>query len=158
MSALNLRLPDSIHRHIREIAEREGVSINSFITTAVSEKISALMTQDYLSERAVAHRKGHSARSSTRCPTGTPCPATNWNRVSRVVGDARRCHAGDGSDSCSTGPPSPLTCQNDAKWKWKCDRSKRNGSAPSLDDVYAILSKRFNSGEHDVARHNEHQP
>jgi predicted DNA-binding antitoxin AbrB/MazE fold protein len=30
---------------------------------------------------------------------------------------------------------------------------------PSLDDVYAILGKRFNSGEHDVAaRHNEHQP
>lgn len=29
----------------------------------------------------------------------------------------------------------------------------------SLDDVYAILSKRFDSGEHDVAaRHNEHQP
>ena len=29
----------------------------------------------------------------------------------------------------------------------------------SLDDVYAVLSKRFNSGEHDVAaRHNEHQP
>jgi predicted DNA-binding antitoxin AbrB/MazE fold protein len=30
---------------------------------------------------------------------------------------------------------------------------------PSLDDVYAILSERFNSGEHDVAeQHNEHQP
>ena len=30
---------------------------------------------------------------------------------------------------------------------------------PSLDDVYAILNERFNSGEHDVAaRHNEHQP
>lgn len=30
---------------------------------------------------------------------------------------------------------------------------------PSLDDVYAILNKRFDSGEHDVAvRHNEHQP
>lgn len=29
----------------------------------------------------------------------------------------------------------------------------------SLDDVYAVLSKRFNSGERDVAaRHNEHQP
>lgn len=29
----------------------------------------------------------------------------------------------------------------------------------SLDEVYAILSKRFDSGEHDVAaRHNEHQP
>ena len=31
--------------------------------------------------------------------------------------------------------------------------------SPTLDDIYAILSQRFNSGEHDVAaRHNEHQP
>ncbi len=30
---------------------------------------------------------------------------------------------------------------------------------PSLDDIYAILNERFDSGEHDVAaRHNEHQP
>jgi hypothetical protein len=30
---------------------------------------------------------------------------------------------------------------------------------PSLDDVYAILNERFDSGELDVAaRHNEHQP
>jgi predicted DNA-binding antitoxin AbrB/MazE fold protein len=36
---------------------------------------------------------------------------------------------------------------------------KDQPAKPSLDDVYAILSKRFNSGEHDVAaRHNEHQP
>ncbi len=29
----------------------------------------------------------------------------------------------------------------------------------TLDDVYALLAKRFDSGEHDVAeRHNEHQP
>jgi predicted DNA-binding antitoxin AbrB/MazE fold protein len=28
-----------------------------------------------------------------------------------------------------------------------------------LDAIYAVMSKRFNSGEHDVAeRHNEHQP
>lgn len=48
MSALNLRLPDSIHRHIREVAKKEGVSINQFISTAVTEKISAIMTEDYL--------------------------------------------------------------------------------------------------------------
>jgi predicted DNA-binding antitoxin AbrB/MazE fold protein len=30
---------------------------------------------------------------------------------------------------------------------------------PSLDEIYVILSKRFGSGENDVAaRHNEHQP
>lgn len=31
--------------------------------------------------------------------------------------------------------------------------------APTLDEVYAVLSERFESGESDVAaRHNEHQP
>ena len=52
MSALNLRLPDSIHRHIKEVAKKEGVSINQFISTAVTEKISAIMTEDYLKGRA----------------------------------------------------------------------------------------------------------
>ncbi len=32
-------------------------------------------------------------------------------------------------------------------------------SEPSLDDVYASLRRRFESGNHDVAaRHDEHQP
>ena len=52
MSALSLRLPESIHRHIREIAKKEGVSINQFISSAVSEKIAALITGDYLKTRA----------------------------------------------------------------------------------------------------------
>ena len=52
MSALSLRLPNSIHRHIKEIASKEGVSINQFISSAVSEKISAITTENYLVERA----------------------------------------------------------------------------------------------------------
>ncbi len=71
MGALSLRLPESIHRHIRDIAKAEGVSINQLISSAITEKISAVMTEDYLKERAerakiedmeailnkVAHRK-----------------------------------------------------------------------------------------------------
>jgi uncharacterized protein (DUF1778 family) len=52
MSALSLRLPDSIHRHIRQIAQQEGVSINQFIASAVAEKVSAIATEDYLQQRA----------------------------------------------------------------------------------------------------------
>jgi len=52
MSTLSLRLPNSIHRHIKQIAEDEGVSINQFISTAVAEKISALTTKNYLEQRA----------------------------------------------------------------------------------------------------------
>jgi hypothetical protein len=52
MSALSLRLPDSIHRHIKEIAQKEGVSINQFIASAVAEKVSAIATEEYLQSRA----------------------------------------------------------------------------------------------------------
>jgi hypothetical protein len=52
MSAINLRLPSSLHEAVRELAKRENVSINQFITLALAEKISALMAKDYLAERA----------------------------------------------------------------------------------------------------------
>lgn len=52
MSTLSLRLPNSLHEQVRELAKQEGVSINQLITTAVAEKMSALMTADYLHERA----------------------------------------------------------------------------------------------------------
>jgi len=74
MSALSLRLPDSIHRHIREIAKREGVSINQFISSAVSEKISAIMTEEYLTERAKRSKKGDLKKILDRVPGRTPIP------------------------------------------------------------------------------------
>ncbi len=52
MSTLSLRLPDSIHRELKELAKKEGVSINHFISLAVAEKVSALRTVDYLIHRA----------------------------------------------------------------------------------------------------------
>ena len=52
MSDLSFRLPNSLRRHIKEIAQQEGVSINQFISSAVSEKISAIMTEEYLKQRA----------------------------------------------------------------------------------------------------------
>ena len=74
MSALNLRLPDSIHRHIREIAKREGVSINQFISTAVSEKVSAILTEEYLSARAGRAKEGTLKRILDEVPDRPPLP------------------------------------------------------------------------------------
>jgi hypothetical protein len=42
-----------LHRQARELAEREDISINQLIATALAEKMSALMTGEYLAERAV---------------------------------------------------------------------------------------------------------
>jgi hypothetical protein len=51
MSTLSLRLPESLHHKIRELAERDEVSLNQFIAMAVAEKAAALLTVDYLEER-----------------------------------------------------------------------------------------------------------
>ena len=72
MSALSLRLPDSIHRHIKEIAKREGVSINQFISSAVSEKISAILTEEYLTERASRAKKGTLKKVLDNVPNRPP--------------------------------------------------------------------------------------
>jgi hypothetical protein len=50
MSTISLRLPESLHKKVRELAKSEDVSINQLITTALAEKMSALMTVDYLRE------------------------------------------------------------------------------------------------------------
>lgn len=52
MSALNLRLPDSLHDQVRVLTNQDNVSMNQFIALAVAEKVSALMTLDYLEQRA----------------------------------------------------------------------------------------------------------
>jgi len=52
MSTISLRIPESLHQHLKELAKKEGTSINQLITTAVAEKISALSTEDYLAQRA----------------------------------------------------------------------------------------------------------
>ena len=51
MSTLSLRLPNSLHSQLRELAKKEGVSINQLITTAAAEKVAALMTVEYLEKR-----------------------------------------------------------------------------------------------------------
>jgi hypothetical protein len=59
MSAINVRLPDSLHQMAKQVAMQDHISLNQFITSAVAEKISALTTEHYLEERA---RKGSQAK------------------------------------------------------------------------------------------------
>ncbi|GAK60231.1 HicB family protein [Candidatus Vecturithrix granuli] len=74
MSALSLRLPHSIHRHIKAIAQQDGVSINQFIVSAVAEKISAVMTEDYLMARAKRAKRSDLTAILDQVPHRTPLP------------------------------------------------------------------------------------
>nr|VFJ43438.1 MAG: HicB family protein [Candidatus Kentron sp. FM]VFJ43877.1 MAG: HicB family protein [Candidatus Kentron sp. FM]VFK05751.1 MAG: HicB family protein [Candidatus Kentron sp. FM] len=80
MGSLNLRLPESIHRHVEEIAEREGISIDLFINSAVSEKISALTTEEYVANRATRAGVGPNAFKGIldRVPHREPLPGDEF--------------------------------------------------------------------------------
>ena len=51
MSEIRVNLPNSLKRQLEDLAEREGISADQFIATAVAEKMSALLTEEYLEER-----------------------------------------------------------------------------------------------------------
>jgi hypothetical protein len=74
MAKLNLTLPDSLHRRVRELAKQEGVSINQLITTAVAEKMAALMTIEHLEERARRDDRDKFLAVLARVPDGPPEP------------------------------------------------------------------------------------
>ncbi|RLB66123.1 MAG: toxin-antitoxin system HicB family antitoxin [Deltaproteobacteria bacterium] len=57
MSTISLRLPDSLHESVRKLAKEDNISINQFVATALAEKMSALITEEYLMERAARGRK-----------------------------------------------------------------------------------------------------
>lgn len=52
MRTISVRLSNSLHDKARELAKKEKASINQLVTLALAEKISALMTADYLEKRA----------------------------------------------------------------------------------------------------------
>jgi hypothetical protein len=52
MSTLSLRLPESLHKRLADLAAREGISINQLIASAVAEKMAALDTAEMLGARA----------------------------------------------------------------------------------------------------------
>jgi HicB-like protein involved in pilus formation len=57
MSTLSVRLPNSLHRQLRDVAVREGVSMNQLISSAIGEKLAALLTEEYLARAVRGSRK-----------------------------------------------------------------------------------------------------
>lgn len=80
MSTLSLRLPESLHERARQLAEREGTSINQLIATALAEKISALDTVSYLEERAERGSVEAFREILRKVPDAPPVPGDELDR------------------------------------------------------------------------------
>ena len=70
MSTLSLRIPDSLHRTLKNAAEQDGVSINQFVSLAVAEKLSALQTYNLIAERAAKGSRESFLKAMSKVPTG----------------------------------------------------------------------------------------
>jgi hypothetical protein len=83
MSTLSLRLPNSLHDRARELAEREGISINQLVATALAEKMAALMTEDFLEERARRGTRAEFVRVLDTVPDVEPDPEDRLPHMQR---------------------------------------------------------------------------
>jgi hypothetical protein len=52
MTQVVIDFPDSLFKGAEALAQKEKISIEQLITSALGEKIAALMTDDYLGQRA----------------------------------------------------------------------------------------------------------
>lgn len=74
MSAVTVRLPDSLHRHLREAAEVDGISVNHFISLAVAEKLAALQTYDLIARRGGKGSREAFLEALAAIPDAPPAP------------------------------------------------------------------------------------
>ena len=52
MTTMTIQLPESLHKTILDTIQQDGISINQFVINALAEKISSLLKDNYLQERA----------------------------------------------------------------------------------------------------------
>jgi hypothetical protein len=74
MATMSVRLPESLHNKAKELAEREGITINQMVATALAEKLSALLTVEYLEERARRGKRSKFDAVLKKVPNRGPDP------------------------------------------------------------------------------------
>ncbi len=74
MSALTIRLPNSVHQTIKELAARDQISVNQFIASAAAEKMAAVLTLDYLRTEAAKGRREDFLQLLDLAPDAPPLP------------------------------------------------------------------------------------
>lgn len=74
MSALTIELPDSLCAKIRELADQDGVSLDQFMASAAAEKVSALLTEDYLRSEAALGNREDFEKAMRKAPGVPPDP------------------------------------------------------------------------------------
>jgi len=54
MKTIQVRLPDHIHEKVKDLAKEEGISINNFIVSSVSNEVVRQETRDFFKKAAAS--------------------------------------------------------------------------------------------------------
>ena len=55
MKTMQVRFPDHIHERLKELAREEGISLNSFIVSSVSNEVIRQETRDFFRDAAAKY-------------------------------------------------------------------------------------------------------
>jgi hypothetical protein len=83
MTALTIRLPNSVHESIKALARKDGISVNQFIASAAAEKMASFQTLDYLRQEAALGKREHFDAFLGAVPNVAPLPGDEITGVSR---------------------------------------------------------------------------
>jgi len=72
VGTLSVRIPDSLHDELKKLSKSDHISINQFIASAVTEKVTALETENYISQRAKLGNKNKFLAVLSKVPNIEP--------------------------------------------------------------------------------------
>lgn len=72
MSTLTISLPESLQNQLEKLAAQEGISVDQLAAAALTEKVAALMTTDYLDERAKRGSRSRFEQALRKVAAGEP--------------------------------------------------------------------------------------
>ena len=68
----NVAIPESLLKKVRELSEKEGITVDQFVSSAIAEKASAWATIEYLKERAKRGSREKFLKALSKVPTVEP--------------------------------------------------------------------------------------
>ena len=72
MSTMNIKVPDSLLKQAKKMAEQEDVTVEQLINSALAEKMAAWRTVEYLKERAARSDRGKFEQAMSKVPEMEP--------------------------------------------------------------------------------------
>ena len=72
MTTMNIKVPDSLVKQAQEMAEKEDVTLDQLVSSALAEKVAAWKTVVYLEDRGARGNRGRFEKAMAKVPDVEP--------------------------------------------------------------------------------------